>query len=118
MQDLTLSNLLQILQIATIAGGGIYALTKVTTKFALLHADLAFFKSGLVDVKAEVTGMKSEMRKVNEILANSREQERRIGRLEDDLHDLARGTGWVTGAKRETVNGLYPPNVAPAPDPL
>lgn len=89
-----------LLECGILLGGGLLALSKFSTKFALFHADLG-------GVKLDVTDMKSEIKKVNELLASAREADRRIGRLEDDMHELRRGQGWVTGDRRASVDGEY-----------
>lgn len=89
-----------IIEICVISGGGLFALSKFTTKFALFHADLS-------TVKTDLTDMKSEIKKVNEILARANEADRRIGRLEDDFRDLRKGEGWITGGARPGINGEY-----------
>jgi hypothetical protein len=96
--DLTF-NIGTIIQIGVIAGGGLLALSKFSTKFALFHADLS-------SVKLDLTDMKSEIKKVNEVLARANEADRRIGRLEDDFRELRKGEGWITG-HRSGLNGEY-----------
>lgn len=85
--DLTLTagNLLEV---AIIAGGGMLALSKFSTRFALLHADLS-------GVKTDVGDMKEDIKKVNEILARTNDNDRRIGRIEDVVYGPARGDSWI-----------------------
>lgn len=89
-----------LLEIGTIVVGGVIALSKFATKFALFHADLT-------GVKTDMTDMKSEIKKVNELLASAREADRRITRLEDDLRELRHGEGFVTGNRRAGTDGVY-----------
>jgi hypothetical protein len=90
-----------IVEVAVIAGGGLLALSRLSTKFALFHADLT-------NVKTDVGDMKEDIKKVNQLLATTAEADRRIGRIEDIVYGLARGDGWVTGHKRHSVDGEYP----------
>ncbi len=96
--DLTIT-IGNVIEISVIAGGGLLALSNLNTRFKLFHADLA-------GVKVDLTDMKSEIKKVNEVLARANEADRRIGRLEDDFRDLRKGEGWITGT-RHGVNGEY-----------
>lgn len=89
-----------IVEICVIAGGGLLGLSKFSTKFALFHADLN-------GVKLDVTDMKSEIKKVNELLASAREADRRIGRLEEDMREMRHGEGFVTGHRRAGIDGEY-----------
>ena len=79
-----------LLECAILVGGGLLTLSKLSTKFALFHADLS-------GVKTDVTDMKSEIKKVNELLASARDADRRIGRLEDDMRELRHKDGYVIG---------------------
>ena|SRR5579863_10009069 len=81
-----------IIEILVISGGGLLALSKFSTKFALFHVDLT-------GVKTDVGDLKTDIKKVNELLANAKETDRRIGRIEDDISDLRRGDGFIQGGR-------------------
>jgi hypothetical protein len=98
--DLTIT-LGNITEICVIAGGGVFALWKFTTRFSQFHSDLT-------NVKTDVGDMKEDIKKVNELLVKTNENDRRIGRIEDVVYGLARGDGWVTGHRRTNVDGEYP----------
>lgn len=79
-----------IIEICVLSGGGLFALSKFTTKFALLAQEFIGMKADIIDVK-------SDLRKVNEILAQANETARRVGRVEDEVRDLRHGRGFVRG---------------------
>jgi hypothetical protein len=90
--DLTIT-MGNIIEIAVLVGGGVMAVSKFTTKFALFHADLT-------NVKTDVGDMKEDIKKVNELLVKTAENDRRIGRIEDVVY------GWAAGHARHSADGV------------
>jgi hypothetical protein len=74
-----------IIEIASIVIGGLYALATIKSNVGLL--------------KVEVSEMQSEIRKISEVLINQADQNRRIIHLEEDVRELRHGRGFVQGPR-------------------
>ncbi len=74
-----------MIEIASILIGGLYA--------------LATIKSNVGVLKEEVGEMQQEIRKISEVLINQADQNRRIIHLEEDVRELRHGRGFVQGER-------------------
>jgi hypothetical protein len=90
-----------IVEIISILGGGMFALARVSSKIdvkiALLHQDFS-------TVKGDVIDMKSDIKRVNDVLVSLADLRGEINVLRArvtasnrDLSELRHGHGWVTG---------------------
>lgn len=72
-----------IIEIATICGGG----------FAVFLT----LKNNVANLKTDVDGIQTEIKKIGEVLITQADQNRRIVHLEDDVRELRHGHGFVRG---------------------
>ena len=88
--DITIGNLVEI---ASIIGGGI--LVMVT-----LRGDVA-------NMKAEVTEIQHEIKKIGDVLINQADQNRRLIHLEEDLREMRHGRGFIQNRSAGGIDGVY-----------
>lgn len=74
-----------MIEIASILVGGLYA--------------LATIKSNVGMLKVEVNEMQTEIKKISEVLINQADQNRRIIHLEEDVREMRHGKGFVQGPR-------------------
>ena len=77
---ITIGNLVEI---ASIIGGGLMVMVT-------LRGDVA-------NIKAEVGGIQTEIKKINDVLITQADQNRRILHLEEDFRELRHGYGFIPG---------------------
>lgn len=81
-----------IIEIGSILGGGL--LVMVT-----LRGDVK-------NMKAELSGVQAEIKKIGDVLITQADQNRRILHLEEDVRELRHGEGFVQG-RRANIDGEY-----------
>lgn len=91
MIDYTI-NIGHILQIAVLLGGGLYA--------------LVLMRGTVSNLKEDMTDMKTEIKKLGEVLVTLAVATKRLDNIEEDLRDMKHGRGFVRG--RSGVEGEYP----------
>ncbi len=85
--------ILQIMQIAVIIGGGLFALAQLRSTVGRLASDI-------IDVKAE-------LKKLSEVLITLAVATKRLDNLEEDVRDLKHGRGFITPRSSGGINGEY-----------
>src|SRR6185312_14550244 len=83
-----------IIEISTIAGGGILA--------------IAMLRSTVGNMKDDLTDLKLEIKKVGEVLIKMAVTDQRLANLEQDIRDLQHGRGFVANRSEGGINGEYP----------
>lgn len=91
MIDYTI-NIGHILQIVVIVGGGFSA--------------LIVMRASVSNLKEDMTDMKTEIKKVGEVLVTLAVTTKRLDNVEEDIRDMKHGRGFVRG--RNGVEGEYP----------
>lgn len=74
-----------MVEIASIMIGGLYALATIKSNVGLL--------------KTEVGEMQVEIKKISDVLINQADQNRRIIHLEEDVREMRHGHGFVKGPR-------------------
>ena len=74
-------NIASIIQIIAIVGGGMAA--------------LAVLKNTVGNIKGDINDMKSELRKVGEVLITLAVATKRLDNIEEDIRDMKHGRGFV-----------------------
>jgi len=72
-----------IVEIATICGGG----------FAVFIT----LRNNVANLKSDVEGVQTDIKKIGDVLITQADQNRRIMHLEDDVRELRHGHGFVRG---------------------
>ena len=83
-----------IIEIGTIAGGGILA--------------IAMLKNTVGNMKDDLTDLKMEIKKVGEVLIKMAVTDQRLANAEQDIRDLQQGRGFITPRSDSGINGEYP----------
>jgi hypothetical protein len=91
MIDYTI-NVGHILQIVVIIGGGVSA--------------LIVMRNTVANLKEDMTDMKTEIKKVGEVLVTLAVTTKRLDNVEEDIRDMKHGRGFI--ANRLSANGEYP----------
>ncbi len=94
---ITVGNLIEI---ASIIGGGVLVLIT-------LRSDVNSLKAGATALKDDLGQMQIEIKKIGEVLITQADQNRRILHLEDDVRELRHGRGFIQGDRG--VDREYPP---------
>lgn len=94
MIDLTIT-VGNIIEISTIAIGGIYAFVNVKNS-------VANFANDLTRMQIDFTDMKVEIRKVSDVLIRMAVADTRLTGLEQDIREMKHGKGFV-----QDINGEY-----------
>jgi hypothetical protein len=97
--QISLSTMLQVLEILAILGGGgtvAFKLGKTTTR---VEDTLTRQNEILVGQSQEITELKEETKKVNDVLTKIAVQENRLERIEEDIRDMQHGRGFFPDAK-------------------
>ncbi len=90
-----------IIEIGTIAVGGVVAIVQVKGSVSALKKEIAI---ELDFMKTDFTEMKSEIKRFSDVLIKMAVTDQRLLGLEQDIRELKHGKGFV---QRE-VNGEYP----------
>ncbi len=88
---ITIGNIIEIL---AIVGGGILALVTL--------------RATVNNLKEDMTDMKTEIKKVGEVLVKMAVTQTRLDNVEQDIRDLKHGRGFVTQRSDGGINGEYP----------
>ena len=83
-----------MIEIGVLAIGGIAAITTI--------------KSTVGNMKADLTDMKAEIKKVGEVLVTLAVTGQRLTNVEQDVRDLQHGRGFVIPRSEGGINGEYP----------
>lgn len=86
-----------IIEIAVIAGGGIAALATVKNSVTNFRGEIKAMKLDFIDVKTEI-------KKVGEVLIKMAVTDQRLANAEQDIRELRHGHGFV----QRDINGEYP----------
>lgn len=79
-----------IIEISVIIGGGLLAMVTL--------------RSTVNNLKEDMTDMKTEIKKVGEVLVKMAVTQTRLDNVEQDIRDLKHGRGFISGS----ANGEYP----------
>ena len=93
MIDYTIS-IGNIIEIAAIIGGGFTALITL--------------RSTVNNLKEDMTAMKTEIKKVGEVLVKMAVTQTRLDNVEQDIRDMKHGRGFIQQRSDGGVNGEYP----------
>jgi hypothetical protein len=74
-------NITSIIQLVAIIGGGMAA--------------LAVLRNTVGNIKGDITDMKSELRKVGEVLVTLAVTSKRLDNVEEDIRDMKNGRGFI-----------------------
>ena len=83
-----------IIEISVIVGGGL--LTLVT------------LRNTVNNLKDDMVDMKTEIKKVGEVLVKMAVTQTRLDNVEQDIRDLKHGRGFITPRSDGGINGEYP----------
>ena len=83
-----------IIEIITIAGGGLVA--------------IAMLRNTVGNMKDDLTDLKMEIKKVGEVLIKMAVTDQRLANAEQDIRDLQHGRGFITPRSDGGINGEYP----------
>jgi len=89
-----------IIEIGTIAVGGIIAIVQVKNSVSALKTEIAI---ELDFMKTDFTEMKAEIKRFSDVLIKMAVTDQRLLGVEQDLRELKHGRGFV-----QSVNGEYP----------
>lgn len=79
-----------IIEISVIAAGGLAAIITI--------------KNTVGNMKADITDMKAEIKKVGDVLIQLAVQEQRMSNVEQDIRELKHGRGFI----QDEIRGEYP----------
>ena len=88
---ITIGNIIEIL---AIVGGGLLALVTL--------------RNTVNNLKDDMTDMKTEIKKVGEVLVKMAVTQTRLDNVEQDIRDLKHGRGFITPRSDGGINGEYP----------
>src|SRR3569833_977359 len=91
----------QMIVDATITIGNIIEISVIAVGGVTMMITL---KNTVANMKTDITDMKSEIKKVGDVLVKMAVTEQRISNVEQDVRDLRHGHGFV----QRDVNGEYP----------
>ncbi len=83
-----------IIEIGAIVGGGLLALITM--------------RNTVKNLKDDVTDMKTEIKKVGEVLVKMAVTQTRLDNVEQDIRDLKHGRGFIQHRSDGGINGEYP----------
>ena len=83
-----------IIEITTIAGGGLIA--------------IVMLRNTVGNMKDDLTDLKTEIKKVGEVLIKMAVTDQRLANAEQDIRDLQHGRGFVKDRSEGGLNGEYP----------
>lgn len=95
MNELTLDQLLKVGEIVSILGGGAYVAFKLGRTTSRFEAALGNQNLLLENQALEISELKTETKKLGDVLTKIAVQENRLDRIEGDISDLRRGKGYV-----------------------
>ncbi len=93
MIDYTI-NIGHIIQIGAIIGGGLVA--------------LVVMRQSVSNLKDDMTDMKTEIKKVGEVLITLAVTTNRLDNVENDIRELRHGRGFIRDRSNDGLNGEYP----------
>ena len=82
-----------IIEVSAIVGGGALALITL--------------RSTVNNLKDDMTDMKTEIKKVGEVLVKMAVTQTRLDNVEQDIRDLKHGRGFITARADGGINGEY-----------
>lgn len=83
-----------IIEITTIAGGALVA--------------VVVLRGTVANMKDDLTDLKTEIKKVGEVLIKMAVTDQRVANLEQDVRDLRHGRGFIANRSEGGLNGEYP----------
>ncbi len=83
-----------IIEIGTIIGGGLLALVTL--------------RATVNNLKEDMTDMKTEIKKVGEVLVKMAVTQTRLDNVEQDIRDMKHGRGFIQPRSDGGINGEYP----------
>lgn len=81
-----------MLEAASILGGGVFVLMT-------MRSDIGGLKKADEEQGKQINGIQDEIKKISQVLITQATQDQRILHLEQDLHDLKRGRGFIQGGR-------------------
>lgn len=83
-----------IIEIGSIIGGGLLVLVTL--------------RNTVNNLKNDMTDMKTEIKKVGDVLVTLAVTSKRLDNVEEDIRDLKHGRGFITARNEGGLNGEYP----------
>ncbi len=83
-----------IIEIGSIIGGGLLVLVSL--------------KNTVSNLKTDMTDMKTEIKKVGEVLVKMAVTQTRLDNVEQDIRDLKHGRGFIQSGSEGGINREYP----------
>lgn len=83
-----------IIEISSIIGGGLLV--------------LGTMRSTINNIKIDMVDMKTEIKKVGEVLIKMAVTQTRLDNVEQDIRDLKHGRGFIHARSEGGINGEYP----------
>jgi hypothetical protein len=90
-----------IIEIASIVGGGILVLLT-------LKGDVTALKEGAKTLQSDLEGVQQELKKIGDVLITQADQNRRILHVEEELRLLRMGRGFIQDRSAGGIDGPYP----------
>lgn len=89
-----------VIEVLSILGGGFVVLLT-------MRSDISALKQADEDQGQQIVGIQSEIKKLGEILTAQARQDQRLLHLEQDVRDMRRGVGFITGDRPGSVDREY-----------
>lgn len=80
-----------LIEIASVLGGGVLVLLT-------MRADIAVLKKDDEAIRVDVKGIQDEIKQIGSVLITQADQSRRILHLEEEMRDLRHGRGFIRPA--------------------
>ena len=93
--QISLSTMLQVLEIVSMLGGGGVVAFKLGRTTSRVEDTLNRQNEILTGQSTQITELKDETKKVNDVLTKIAVQENRLDRIEGDIQDIRHGRGFV-----------------------
>lgn len=90
-----------LIEMASILGGGVLVLLT-------MRADIAVLKKDDDVIRSDVRGIQEEIKQIGQVLITQADQSRRILHLEEEVRDLRHGRGLIRATANPGVEGEYP----------
>ena len=94
-EHLTVDNILKVFEILSIIGGGALVAFKLGRTTARVEASLERQNDILTSQSAEISELKTETKKLGDVLTAIAVQDARIGRMEEDIREIKHGRGFI-----------------------
>ena len=95
MELLTVDNALKVMEILSIIGGGALVAFKLGRTTAKVESSLEIQNDILKLQASDISSLKTEMKKLGDVLTAIAVQGNRIDRIEEDIREIRHGRGFV-----------------------